>query len=498
MPNKANNVAPIDGAKLPSYPHSVEAEQAILGALMLNNRLYDDLQGILLAGHFYVPFHARVFEAMEHLIGKGWKADPLTVRETIKDRATFEKDTDLMGHFTAMVENASLTTDVRAAAEIIYNHHLQRSLIDLGAGLANEAAADATPEETHSLITSTESSLFKLAESGSSSEAQTLKNPIKAVIDQAHEARQNEGSITGVVSKFSKLDQMLGGFQRSDLIILAARPSMGKTAFVVNTAYNAARALASKDAGGAAVGIFSLEMSAEQLAGRILSSATGIDGNKLAKGQLDENDFTRLQAAAGELADLSLVIDDTAQLHINALRSRARRMKRQYNVGMIIVDYLQLMQAGSGRGGDFNRVQEISEISKGLKAIARELDVPVIALSQLSRAVEGRDNKRPQLSDLRESGSIEQDADLVMFLYREEYYKEKQFGPPSGWTPEQKALMKKIHGVAELLISKNRKGPTGAVYLQFTPHTTTFHDYQDETGYESSLEQMGGTAVEVL
>jgi replicative DNA helicase len=458
--------------------------------MMYNNAALDELQGRIQPAHFYVPFHAQLFETMEKIINKGYEANPITVRENLK-HTPFAQETDLFDHLTRMLENAQHSQDVLALAELIHTHYLRRQLMQIGADMQRTAAQAVDMDATQATLEDSSSNLFTLAETGAASTTvQTLKTPMKNVISNAEEAKARGGKVIGVPSGFDDLDTKLGGFQKSDLIILAARPSMGKTALALNIATHVAK-MAHQQRQGVPVGLFSLEMSADQLATRVLCSLTGINSTSLLNGHMSESEYGRLVAVSNELADYPLYIDDTPQLTISALRSRARRMKRQYDIGLLVVDYLQLMRAHV-KGMD-NRVQEISEISMGLKAIARELNVPVIALSQLSRAVEQRDNKRPQLSDLRESGSIEQDADIVMFLYREEYYIEKQLGlvdvnenddtVPELADDEEKKMQKlkerlsKVRGKTEVLISKNRKGATGGIALHFQPEITTFHGY---------------------
>ncbi len=474
--NATSAVVPTQPAAL---PHSVAAEQALLGLLMVNNKQVDDLAGALRAEHFYVPLHAAIFGSLETLINRGREANPITVREMLRG-TPFDDDQTLLAHLTGMFENASLGQDCRALAEIIHTTYLQRQLMSLGDALRTQATAAHRPDEAKQVLDAVSGELFKLAETGSgSATVRTLRDPLIEVIQRAEEARRNGAGLTGVSTGFIDLDNLLGGLQKSDLIILAARPSMGKTSFAVNIAQNAASRLLSGGANGAGVGVFSLEMSADQLAARLLASAAGISSHQLSNGHLTDADFRRLSEASAQLAELPLYIDDTPQLSINALRARARRMKRQYGIGLLVVDYLQLMQ-GSSKASESNRVQEVSEISQGLKTVARELNVPVIALSQLSRAVEARDNKRPQLSDLRESGSIEQDADLVVFLYREEYYLSRQLGAEESMDDKTMALKDKLEqsrGKTEVLVSKNRKGPTGVVTLLFHGETTTFHNY---------------------
>jgi replicative DNA helicase len=461
-------------------PHSVPAEQALIGAILVNNRLLDDLGGSLLPEHFYVPLNAAVFEAAERIINKGREANPITIRETL--RGTAYDDDTLFSHLSQMFEQAGLGSEVKSLAEVIHTTYLQRQLMALGAGLGRQAAGAHRNEEVNQVMESISSELFRLAETGQgSTTVRGLRDPLKEVILRAEQARAEGSGIVGVSSGYIDIDTLLGGLQKSDMIILAARPSMGKTALALNIAQKAAERKLRGEPNGAAVGVFSLEMSSEQLAARMLSSVSGIPSNKINTGHLSRDDYDRLVASSGELSEIPLYIDDTPQLSINGLRARARRMKRQYGIGMIIVDYLQLMTA-PGKGNSDNRVQEVSEISMGLKTVARELNVPVIALSQLSRAVENRDNKRPQLSDLRESGSIEQDADVVLFLYREEYYLTRQLGAEDLSNPADEKMMKMkerlefTKGKAELLVSKNRKGGTGVAELMFDAERTTFYN----------------------
>jgi replicative DNA helicase len=458
-------------------PHSVAAEQALLGLLMVNNRQLDDLSGALLTEHFYVPLHASIFEKIEILVNRGREANPITIREMLRG-TPFDDEQTLASHLTQMFENAGLGGDVKSLAEVVHTSYLQRQLMGLGESLRAQATTAHRADEAQQVLDAVSGELFRLAETGrGSTNARNLRDPLIEVITRAEQARKDGGGVTGIGTGFVDIDNLLGGLQKSDLIILAARPSMGKTSLAVNIAQNAATRLLTGGAHGAAVGVFSMEMSADQLAARLLSSAAGISSHNLTNGHLSDADFRRITEAAGQLAELPLFIDDTPQLSVNALRARARRMKRLYGIGLLVVDYLQLMQ-GNSRNSD-NRVQEVSEISMGLKTIARELNVPVIALSQLSRSVENRDNKRPQLSDLRESGSIEQDADLVMFLYREEYYLSRQLGAEESMdekTMKMKEKLEQVRGKTEVLISKNRKGPTGVATLLFHPETTTFHN----------------------
>ena len=456
-----------------SVPHSQDAEQALLGAILLNNPLYYEIEGFLRADHFYVGVHGRIFEAMARILEKDQVADPVSLTDFFGSAEWFA-EVGGRKFLEQLNENASTIINIKTYAGIIYNHFLSRQVVAIGNDMVNAAMNSETRRPPTEVIEEAESELFKLSEQGTSKGAyQNLKNPLHEVIERIEAAKKNGGAVTGVPTGFMGVDSTLGGWQQSDLIILAARPSMGKTAFALNAALNAAKAKAAGQNGAVGVGFFSLEMSAEQLASRLLSSESGISGQDIARGNIHGENFQHLVMATDTLSQLDLYIDDTPALPIGSMRSRARRMKRNHDVGLIIVDYLQLMKGSNKNEG--NRVQEISEISQGLKSIARELNVPVIALSQLSRAVESRENKRPMLSDLRESGSIEQDADVVMFLYREVYYKEKAMGAKP--TEAEKAELDPIRHLAELLISKNRKGPTTAIQLVFDGPTTTFKNY---------------------
>lgn len=459
-----------------TLPHSTEVEQALLGLLMLNNDRYDDIEGHLSPEHFYVKFHAAIYEAIITLLGKGFEASPITIRETMK--ADYDGEGDLVDHLAGIMENASQAFRVKDLSELIQNYYQQRQLIHIGQELVHDASAIAVSEQEEAiqgLMDQTEHKIFQLNERGTTQTYQDLKNPLKNVLKSVEEAKKNQGKLVGVTTGLSRLDTMLGGLHPGELVIVAARPSMGKTALAINFAQNAAAASKNEHGSGAAVGVFSMEMSAEQLTTRIMSSESRVNSHKITDGSLDDIELARLTACANTLTDMPIIIDDTPQLPIAALRSRVRKMKRQYNIGMVIVDYLQLMRASNTKDG--NRVQEISEISQGLKGIAREMKIPVVALSQLSRNVESRDNKRPIMSDLRESGSIEQDADVVMFIYREEYYLAKTMPPEEERTPEQQEQLDAIVGKAEIIISKNRKGPTGNVAVTFLPQFTQFCNY---------------------
>ncbi|WP_414463372.1 replicative DNA helicase [Hyphomicrobium sp. DY-1] len=476
-----SNVAPRTSA------HSIPAEQALIAAVMVNNKLYDELGGSVRPEHFYIPLHAAVFEAMERLINvRGVEANPINLKQELKG-SPFDAEKDLYPHLKDMFESGALASDVKSLAEVIQTTYVQRQMIGLADGVKSAAEKAVTPEDIGLILSQAGDELYRLSETGSTNTTRSVRESLKNMIEHAELARQSGTGIIGVASGFPDLDRLLGGFQRSDLIILGARPSMGKTSLLLNIAEHAAERLSEGGDNGAAVGIFSLEMSAEQLMQRLTASKAGINSQLIANGRLSDKDRDRMMAAAGQLADLPLYIDDTPALPINALRARARQMKRQYGIGVLIIDYLQLLTS-PGKRSEASRVQEISDISQGLKQIARDLNIPVIAASQLSRSVEARDNKRPQLSDLRESGSIEQDADVVAFLYRDDYYISRALGGASETdlssdadrrkVMEMKDRLEKARGITELIISKNRKGPTDTVRLLFTPETTSFSSYQ--------------------
>jgi len=459
-----------------TQPHNMDAERDLLGAILVNNEAASKVSGFLRAEHFYEPVHSRIFDAATLLIERGEIADPVTLK------SYFDKDqalSDIGGAQYLAKLAASATTIINAEnyGRIVYDLAMRRELIDLGEEIVNTAYESDIGQTATSQIETAEKQLFALAENGSHEGALT---PVKVAVSEAvksiEEAFQRDGNLVGVTTGLRDMDAKLGGLHNSDLLILAGRPSMGKTSLATNIAYNAAKAY--RDTGGlegAPVGFFSLEMSAEQLVGRILAEATEISSEKLRKGELTDDEFAnKLVPQSALLSECPLFIDDTPAISIAAMRTRARRLKRSHGLGMIVVDYLQLMK-GTGRGD--NRVQEISEVTQGLKAIAKELDIPVIALSQLSRQVENRDDKRPQLSDLRESGSIEQDADVVMFVYREEYYEGRK--EPSDGTPEHlewQERMAKVHNMAEVIVGKQRHGPIGIIKLQFQPEYTRFGD----------------------
>lgn len=462
-----------------SVPHSIEAEQQLLGALLTNNDVYDKIASIITPKHFYDPVHARIFETAAARIAKNNLASPVTLK------AFFEDDDGLkeLGGpaYLARLAGAAISAfAVRDYAQLIYDLAIRRDLIALGQEISAKAARVDVASEPKEQIVEAEQQLYKLAEQGQTESGfQSFLKAVTDAVNVANAAYQREGGLAGIATDLIDMDKMLGGLHKSDLLILAGRPSMGKTSLATNIAYNVAKAykrgkLQDGSEGavdGGVVGFFSLEMSAEQLAGRILAEASEISSHKIRQGDMDETEFRRFVDAAKELEACPLFIDDTAAIPIAQLAARARRLKRTHGLDLLIIDYLQLV-----RGTSENRVQEIGEISMGLKAIAKELQIPVIALSQLSRQVESREDKRPQLSDLRESGSIEQDADVVMFVFREEYYAERE--KPSDHELDKMAewqeRMSRLHGKAEVIIGKQRHGPIGTVELSFEAQFTRF------------------------
>ena len=462
-------------------PHSIEAEQQILGAILTNNDLFDRVASIVRAEHFYDPVHARIFETAAARIAKNNLASPVTLKAFLEDDAGLA---ELGGpaYLVRLAGAAISSFAVRDYAEMIYDLAIRRELINVGNDIAAKAARVDVDSEPREQIVEAEQKLYALAEQGQTEQGfQSFLTAVTDAVKVANAAYQREGGLAGVSTGLVDMDKKLGGLHRSDLLILAGRPSMGKTSLATNVAFNIARAYkkgitASGEEGavdGGVVGFFSLEMSAEQLATRILSEVAEIPSNQIRRGDFTESEFRRIVDAAKELEAAPLFIDDTPALPISQLAARARRLKRTHGLDALFVDYLQLVR---GTGRSENRVNEISEITMGLKAIAKELDIPVIALSQLSRQVENREDKRPQLSDLRESGSIEQDADVVMFVFREEYYKERE--KPGDHELEKMGIwqeeMERLHGKAEVVIGKQRHGPIGTVELSFEGQFTRF------------------------
>ena len=471
-------------------PHNIEAEQALLGAVLVDNEVCNRVCEFLEAEHFYEPVHGRIFATCAKRVMNGQLADPVTLR------VLFEEDPALVElggarYLARLAQAAETIINAVDYAREITDLALKRSLIRIGEGVVVRAHDKAREESGQVQIEAAEQELYQLAETGEVRGEFTAFNKVLVkAVGLIETAVRKKEQVTGVPTGLAGLDEKLGGLQPSDLLVLAARPSMGKTALALTIAANAARARqpAGYDPGAKhqnyCVGFFSLEMSQEQLATRLLSAESGISSDELRLGRIPDSDFHRVVRAAQELSEVPLFIDDTPALSIASLRTRARRLKRQQGLSMIVVDYLQLVR-GPGTNQQQNRVQEVSEVSQGLKTIAKELSVPVLALSQLSRAVESREDKRPMLSDLRDSGSIEQDADVVMFIYREDYYLQRSEPKQRlDQSPEryQEALMRwktrceEIHNRAEVIIAKQRNGPIGTVHVQFDPSFGQFRN----------------------
>ncbi|MEL7126574.1 MAG: replicative DNA helicase, partial [Pseudomonadota bacterium] len=457
----------------------IEAEQQLLGAILTNNDIYDRVASVITAEHFYDPVHARIFDIAAARIAKNNLASPVTLKAFMEDDEGLK---ELGGPaYLARLAGAAISAfAVRDYAQMIYDLAVRRDLIQLGRDISAKAAKVDVASEPKEQIVEAEQALYKLAEQGTSEGGfQSFLKAVTDAVNVANAAYQREGGLAGISTGLTDLDKKLGGLHPSDLLILAGRPSMGKTSLATNVAFNIAKAYKKglKPDGsegaieGGVVGFFSLEMSAEQLAARILSEAAEVPSEQIRRGDMTEAEFRRFVDAAKALEACPLYIDDTPSIPIAQLAARARRLKRTHGLDMLIVDYIQLV-----RGTSDNRVQEIGEISMGLKAIAKELNIPVIGLSQLSRQVESREDKRPQLSDLRESGSIEQDADVVMFVFREEYYKEREkpgdhdLEAMAKWQEE----MERLHGRAEVIIGKQRHGPIGSIDLSFEGRFTRF------------------------
>jgi replicative DNA helicase len=479
--------APAIGAQ--ALPHNVEAEAALLGALMIDNRIAEDVQLKLRPEHFFEPLHGRIYEQILRLLDKNMVANPVTLRPH------FEADEEMKevggpAYLAQLTGSGAAIIGARDFAAQIYDLALLRALVGVGRDMV-EGALDTSDEvDPKGQIEAAEAALYRVAEEGGGEgSVKSFASATKLAVQMAEKALNSGGGLSGLTTGLETVNAKTGGLHNSDLVILAGRPGMGKTSLATNIAFNTARrylrdledGIAAEKSAGAPVAFFSLEMSADQLATRILAENSGISSEALRMGKISQNDFRNLARAAAELETLPLYIDDTPGLTIAALRTRARRMKRQRGIGLVVVDYLQLLQGTGKSGGNDNRVQEISEISRGLKTLAKELGVPVLALSQLSRQVEQREDKRPQLSDLRESGSIEQDADMVWFVYREEYYlAARQPADDHVDFPKWQEEMARAYGIAELIIGKQRHGATGKVKLRFEAKITRFSDLADD------------------
>ncbi|MEP2030036.1 MAG: replicative DNA helicase [Paracoccaceae bacterium] len=464
-----------------SLPHSIEAEQQLLGAILTNNDIYDRVASIIGPQHFYDPVHARIYEISAARIAKNNLASPVTLKAFMEDDEGLK---ELGGPaYLARLAGAAISAfAVRDYAQMIYDLAIRRDLIGLGRDISAKAARVEVASEPKEQIVEAEQQLYQLAEQGQTDSGfQSFLRAVTDAVNVANAAYQREGGLAGVSTGLVDMDKKLGGLHKSDLLILAGRPSMGKTSLATNVAFNIAKSYkrglrpdgTEGAVDGGVVGFYSLEMSAEQLAARILSEASEVPSEQIRRGDMTEAEFRRFVDAAKSLEACPLYIDDTPALPISQLAARARRLKRTHGLDVLIVDYLQLVRPASAKD---SRVNEVSEITQGLKAIAKELEIPVIALSQLSRQVENREDKRPQLSDLRESGSIEQDADVVMFVFREEYYKERE--KPGDHELEKMATwqdeMERLHGKAEVIIGKQRHGPIGSIDLSFEGRFTRF------------------------
>jgi replicative DNA helicase len=478
--------------EIPHVPANIEAEQALLGALLYDNAAFERIGDFLQDRHFYEPFHQRLFAAVESHIRKGQLAEPILLAEQFARDPAFD---ELGGvrYLADLVDRAPPSANAPDYARAVYDLALRRDLIRIGGDISVMAQKGDPELSARDQIEAAEQQLFTLAETGGTSQGfVSFADALRGAVTMAAEAHSRDGGLAGVSTGLIDLDQKIGGLHPSDLVILAARPSMGKTSLACNIAFDVARNYAwepqpdgaRKTVRGGVVAFFSLEMSAEQLAMRLLAEVSGVSGDRLRKGEIDAMEFGRVRDAALEIQEAPLYIDATGGLTIAKLGARARRLKRMTGLDLVIVDYLQLVTTGSG--GPDNRVQEVSMITQSLKALAKELNVPVIALSQLSRQVENREDKKPQLSDLRESGSIEQDADMVMFVYRESYYLSRM--EPREGTEEHfkwQEQMDQVRGLADIIIGKQRHGPIGNVKLSFNEDITKFGNLaRDSSRYE--------------
>ncbi len=474
----------IEDIKEMSAPYNPEAEMALLGAILNHNAIFDKVGAYLKPEHFSEGVHAELYQLMARMIGRGHAVTAVTLLPYAEEIPGLEELGGAAKYLGQLVAHAAPMSAADDYAREIYDLARRRWLMEIGSELVVEARTPDAERSVNEIIEETEKQLYEVAEEARFGQGFVgFSEALKQSLEMAAAAYARDGGLSGLATGLDDLDRMMGGLQPSDLIILAGRPGMGKTALATSMAYHVAKSYRPgeadaegnvKPAEGGIVAFFSLEMSAEQLATRIISAEAEIPSNMIRKGEISPDDFQRLQEVAAQIDRVPLFIDDTGGLTVNQLAARARRIKRQHGLDMIVVDYLQLL-SGSSRRAQENRVQELTEITTSLKALAKELNVPILALSQLSRQVEAREDKRPQLSDLRESGSIEQDADVVLFIFREEYYL-KQKEPPAGsekyadWI----AQMEEVHGIAEVIIAKQRHGPVGKVEVQFTESFTRF------------------------
>ena len=459
-------------------PCNIEAEQAVIGSILVSNEIYDEVSSVVDAQKFFDPIHVKIFETIEKLISKGLLANPITLKNYFENNEGLKE----LGGQEYLIKITKFATSAKQAIDygnIVYQMHVRRELIKISETVLNEASNNEITSTGEEIIQNAEKSLFDLAERGHFNRSfLKFDNALKQTIEMARNAYQNEEGLVGVPTGLTDLDSRLGGLHKQDLIIIAGRPSMGKTALATNIAFYAAKNIEKKGT-KSTVAFFSLEMSSEQLSTRILSEQSRIRSNDIRRGKVSEKEFEKFIETSKNIYDLPLYIDETPAITIAAISNRSRRIKRLFGLDLIVVDYIQLMRSGNKKND--GRVQEISEITQSLKALAKELDVPVLALSQLSRAVEQRDDKKPQLADLRESGSIEQDADVVMFVYRAAYYLERK-EPTLGSVEhaEWQQKMDEISSLAEIMIGKQRHGPTGNVKVEFEAMYTKFKDLENK------------------
>ena len=486
------NVVSLNERLESDIPHDADAEQALLGALLYDNEIYHRVSSIVKPQHFYIGANEKIFEVIAKLIEQGKLADAIILKNRFSKDSMLD-DIGGVEYLALLLDNAPPGTTAPEYAKLVFDLAMRRELIRLSDDIKTLATDPASEEDAKEQITSAESKLYNLAELGETQSGfVSFESALIDSIEMAAAAYARDGQLSGISTGLIDLDRQLGGMHRSDLIILAGRPSMGKTSLATNIAFNIAKKFRSekdengivKTTDGGVVGFFSLEMSSEQLATRLLAEHSRVPSNRIRRGDINGEQFEHIRDSAEEINRIPLHIDDTGGISIGALSARARRLKRMVGLDMIVVDYLQLLTGGSAMNSNTNRVQEVSMITQGLKALAKELDIPVLALAQLSRQVEQRDDKRPQLSDLRESGSIEQDADVVMFVYREEYYVAR--AEPSEGTEEHaqwQEEMERLHGKAEVIVGKQRHGPIGTIKLSFNPELTQFGNLAPEDDF---------------
>ena len=455
-------------------PKNIEAEQTVLGSILENNELFDEITDEINEGHFYDTIHQKIYKVISNLISKGLLANPVTIKNFFNNN---EELIEIGGieYLLKLTKVSTTKNQIKHYSKLLSDLYIRRQLIKISEETLEESKNKELDITGTNILENTERKLFEIAERGEFQRSfVTFKDALKETIDMATAAYKNDQGIVGVPSGLTDIDDRLGGLHKQDLIIIAGRPSMGKTALATNIAFNAAENI-QKQNQKTSIAFFSLEMSSEQLSTRILSEQSRIKSNDIRRGKINQEDFEKFIEASKNLENLPLHIDDTPAITISALSNRARRLKRKQGLDLIVIDYIQLMKSSSYRNE--GRVLEIAEITQGLKALAKELDVPVLALSQLSRQVEQREDKKPQLADLRESGSIEQDADVVMFVFREQYYLEKQ-EPKLGTAEhvEWQEKMNQVHNQAEIIIGKQRHGPTGLIKLEFESAFTKFKD----------------------